>query len=366
MQTLQPTLRLGRDVWDRTNMPVEEFQDRVEKMRAEMRRAEIDVLLLYGNGLDGCGYPTYLSNYTPKLPFAALVLLPREGEPVLMFQGSTRGRSAAQATTWIEDTRPCWDIADTCIAALAEKNLLSATVGLAGVRRMMPYDQWRKVSAELARADLKDAEPFVDRLRAIKSPREMAQIRRAWQIPYRSLNDLHTRRFEIMKESLVTAHLMREARMQGAEDVRVLIGRPRESGWAFRPPEDRAIAEGETVFVHLGASWERYWSEAIRTYCAESGNLEVHGDEAQEKQFQSILAWLEPGRTIAEFAGMAASSIMQPYGLGHSIGNTPTEPPMLSADNQTRIEPGMCFSVRLALPDRRHGFIAWGDTVIVD
>src|SRR3984957_20860788 len=137
LRTLQPTLRLGRDVWDPVNMPVEEFKARANRLRVEMRRHGMDVLLLYGNGLDECGYPTYVSNYTVKLPFAALVMLPADGDAVLMFEGSTRGRSAAQATTWIEDTRPCWNIAEACVAALTEKRFLGAAIGLAGVRRMM-------------------------------------------------------------------------------------------------------------------------------------------------------------------------------------------------------------------------------------
>src|ERR1019366_1217413 len=73
MHTLQPTLRLGRDVWDPAAMPVEEFKSRVAWCRNEMRGRSIEAMLLYGNGLDECGYPAYLSNYTVKLPFAALV-----------------------------------------------------------------------------------------------------------------------------------------------------------------------------------------------------------------------------------------------------------------------------------------------------
>src|SRR5580704_16952924 len=162
LRTLQPTLRLGRDVWDPANMPVEEFKARANRLQVEMRQQGIDVLLLYGNGLDECGYPAYVSNYTVKLPFAALVMLPVEGDAVLMFEGSTRGRSAAQATTWIEDTRPCWNIAETCAAALAEKHFLGATIGLTGLRRMMPYEQWDLLSAALAGVKFVDAEPFVD------------------------------------------------------------------------------------------------------------------------------------------------------------------------------------------------------------
>src|SRR5215470_17156392 len=138
MQTLQPTLRLGRDVWNRTAMPIEEFAARA-----------LDALLLYGTNLNGCGHPTYLANYIVKLPFAALVALPRDGDAALMFQGATRGRSAAQATTWIEDVRPCWQIADTCLAVLAERGLTAARIGLAAMPRLMPHDDWTTLAAGL-------------------------------------------------------------------------------------------------------------------------------------------------------------------------------------------------------------------------
>src|SRR5262249_49977164 len=121
MQTLQPTLRLGRDVWNRQTMPIEEFASRADRLRSAMAARHLDAPLLSGSNLNGCGYPTYLANYVVKLPFAALVVLPREGDPALIFQGATRGRSAAQATTWVEDVRPCWNMADTCLAVLAER-----------------------------------------------------------------------------------------------------------------------------------------------------------------------------------------------------------------------------------------------------
>ena len=142
MQTLQPTLRLGRDVWDRTAMPIEEFQDRARRLREAMGHRGLDAMLLYGAGLNGCGHPTYLSNYIVKLPFSALVVLPREGEPALMFEGATRGRAAAQATTWIEDVRPCWNMAETCLAVLEERKLTTATIGLAAMPRLVPHAAW--------------------------------------------------------------------------------------------------------------------------------------------------------------------------------------------------------------------------------
>src|SRR5262245_32311033 len=172
MRALQPTLRLGRDVWDRDAMPVEEFKARAARLREGMTRRGLDALLLFGSGLDGCGHPTYISNYIVKLPFTALVVLPCDGEPALMFEGATRGRSAAQATTWIDDVRPCWNLAETCLAVLRERRLLDAALGLAAMPRLVPHAQWASLVSGLPHARLIDAEDLVWECRAIKSARE--------------------------------------------------------------------------------------------------------------------------------------------------------------------------------------------------
>ncbi len=382
MQTLQPTLRLGRDVWDRTAMPIEEFQDRARRLRDTMGRRGLDAMLLYGAGLNGCGHPTYLSNYIVKLPFSAIVVLPREGEPALMFEGATRGRSAAQATTWIEDVRPCWKMAETCLAVLADRGLTAATIGLAGLPRLVPHAEWSTLVAGLARATLVDAEDIVERQRAIKSPRELAQVRRASQIVDHALArcnaDLQVSRagrpeglHHIGTETGLAALLMREARMRGAEDIRLLMARPNESDWAFRPAGDAALRDGDTVSVHLAVSWERYWAEAIRTYVVRAGRFELASGEELEKRLRSIVAAATPGISVGEWVRAADSTLsaserkaLELYGLGHGIGVTPEESPMLAADSQATIESGMCLAVRAVLSADR-GFVVRGDTIIV-
>ena len=99
---------------------------------------------------------------------------------------------------------PCWDIAETCLVALSEKNLRSATLGLAGIRRLMPYEQWRKISEALEGATLVDAEASVDRFRCLKSEREIGQVRHAARIVHSALAGLET-----VNESLIAARLMR-------------------------------------------------------------------------------------------------------------------------------------------------------------
>ena len=122
METLQPILKRGRNVWDQINMPRVEFQRRVERIREKMAREGLDVLLLYGDVHD-YGYPCYVSNFLVRLPAGALVVLPRTGEPVLFFVGSSRELKLGQRVTWIEDIR----------SSLA--GAFSSTGSLAGDRR---------------------------------------------------------------------------------------------------------------------------------------------------------------------------------------------------------------------------------------
>ena len=91
METMQPTLKNGRNVWDRVNMPETEFQERLKKVRKEMKREGIDILLLYGNAFNEYGSYCYLSHYIIRLPRGALVVVPPEGELALIFEGASRG-----------------------------------------------------------------------------------------------------------------------------------------------------------------------------------------------------------------------------------------------------------------------------------
>jgi len=337
---------------------------------AHQRIFPFDALLLYGSNLNGCGHPTWLANYVVKLPFAALAVLPRVGDAALLFQGATRGRAAAQATTWIEDVRPCWDMAETCLQVLQERRLTESRVGLAALPRLMPHAGWRTIAAGLAAADLVDAEDLVNQCRAIKSDREVEQIGRAAIVVARAMESI-VRVQPSEGEWQLVARLMREARMRGAEDIRVLIARPQRENAAFRPVEDIPLSDGETVSVLLAASWEHYWSEAIRTFQVDARRFEPAWDQRIDARFQQLVATLRPGTLVREWfrrthSGMTAAeaSATATYGVAHGIGITPEEWPRLADSEPTSIAEGMCFVIRAAFEGARE--LVWhGDTICV-
>src|SRR5512136_2792365 len=110
METMQPTLKSGRYAWDRINMPVEEFQERVWRIRKAMKKEGIDLLLLYGNGFNEYGNYSYLSNTITRLPQGSLVAVPLKGDLTLMFEGASRGVPSVKKMTWIDDIRASGDV----------------------------------------------------------------------------------------------------------------------------------------------------------------------------------------------------------------------------------------------------------------
>ena len=105
MYTLQPNLKLGRDVWDRVNMPAEEFAGRIERLTAAMRRRSLDALLLYGNLVNDCGNPAYVSNFLLRMSRGGVVILTRGGEATLIFEGIPRGIHMAEQVCPVSDIR---------------------------------------------------------------------------------------------------------------------------------------------------------------------------------------------------------------------------------------------------------------------
>lgn len=359
MLTLQPTLRLGRDAWNRDAMPVDEFQGRVARLRAAMAPLDLQALLLYGRGLNHCGHPTYVSNYIVKLPFAALVVLPREGEPVLMFEGATRGRAAAGATTWIEDVRPCWNLAGECLLVLKERDLLHGRIGLAGLPRLMPFADWRVLTGGLEVATLVDVESQVDALRMIKSPRELAQIERATHLVHTTLARVPTME-RAPDETALAAAVIREARRLGAEDIRIALGRHEEGRWVFAPPQHGPIASGDRLAITVAASWERYWSQATRTFDVRAEGLANAWNAETETGFCDITSRSRPGGLIADLTTARAAGITSIE--GHGIGITPEEPPALTST--MRLESGMVLVVSASF-EAVGGPVMFGETLTV-
>ena len=235
METMQPTLKRGRDVWDRVNMPKAEFLGRVEETKERMKQQGIDVFLLYSNSGNEYANSCYTTNYIMKMPQGAIVAVTKTGEVALIYEGFARDVPGVKAVTWVEDVRSCDDVSRQTVAFLSEKGLIPSTIGLAGLEQSMPHDQYRFFLKSTEGCTLVPADEMIREMRVIKSQRELDQVRRAARLVSFIFGELARPAFPVASEKALEAVMARQAFLEGAEDVRVLIARPGEEACALRP-----------------------------------------------------------------------------------------------------------------------------------
>jgi len=371
MHTMQPTLRNGRNIWDRINMPMEEFQGRIDILKEKMTEHQLDILLCYGYAFNNYGNPCYLSNYVIRLPRGTLVALTPD-DVVLFFEGASRGLPSAKRLTWIKDVRPCPDISKACVGYLEEKSLTESRIGLAGVDEWMPYDQRQFLTNALKECTFVNCQPFFRDMRIIKSARELDQIRRASRIVNAVFEKLTSSAFPTLLEREFEATIIKEARLEGAEDVRILFGLPRQQNWALRPAGEGSLPAGESLVIFLALVYERYWSAAARTFQIEGHALKMPELERWQAFYNELADCLQPGKDIAACRQDILARIQKhhtdfisDFGLGQGIGLSPEEGPWLNATADGILESGMCLTLHPCMQDANLGAVMIGNTLAV-
>jgi Xaa-Pro dipeptidase len=370
MDTLQPTLKRGRDVWDPIRMPESEFRRRVEKLTREMRKRHIDLLLLYGNGQDDYAHPCYISSYLAKTPQGVIAPVSVHGDVALICQGFARDAALIQTTTWIKEIRSGEDLVQKCVEYLKEMRLLSSTIGFVGIRQFMPHREFEVLVEATRQCRTVDATHLVNRLRAVKSERECDQIRRSASIVSQAFGVVSQTPLPALTERALEAAVGRLAFLEGAEEVRVLIGRPGEANWSLRPPEEIPFSEGDPLILYLAVEFERYWAEGIRTFVVRGAFLAEAAPSESRALYQKIAGSLAAGKRVNEFYKEAMAKIkrskvssIDDYGLGQGIGLSLNESPFITEDETTPLKAGMCFALRLTLRNPELGAVMIGDTV---
>ncbi len=370
METMQPTLKSGRNTWDQINMPVEEFHARVKKIRQRMKERGIDVLLLYGKAFNEYGNYCYLSNYVIRLPQGALVAVPKAGELSVIFEGASRGVPSIKKTTWIDDIRATGDVSKECVKYLQEKNLIPSVIGLVGLRRQMPYYQLQFLFDSLPKCKIIDAGSFINELRMVKSSREILQIRKASRIVVRTFDFITSNSFLNLREEVLEAAARREARLEGAEDFRMMIAKPLEERWAFKPPKENPLRSEDKVIIYLAVEFERYWAEAARTFSVRDSSFVETQPEEVKTLVEAIVEGMSTGKKVSQFYRETMAKIKKAnfdfipdYGLGQGIGLSPKELPVIAKEDQSILNQGMCFSLSLGIRNKVMGPLMIGNTI---
>jgi Xaa-Pro aminopeptidase len=167
-----------------------EYQRRFDATRAKMKRLGLDVLIASGgpNHWSWGGGMRWLSNHWEWHGVSAYVVVPPEGEPVLICGPGGAHREAVRRATPLTDVRHSrWGRSGEVIVELIKEwGLADATVGISHVDPVyghhLPVDEWERLRDGLPEARFERVGDFFHELVHTKSAEEIECVRQAGKL----------------------------------------------------------------------------------------------------------------------------------------------------------------------------------------
>lgn len=330
-------LKRGCSTWDPEQVPQELFQSRLDAVREEMARRNLDALVIYGDNYsfaDLC----YLTNYFPKVR-GGIAVAPRDGAISMLLNIGSRDVPFAKTLTWVEDVRASNLVGADGAKLLKEKGLEKANIGLVDSGQGFPLPQLEEMKAALPNVNWQDCAPLLQPLRLVKTAQELAAMREAGRLLQEICVGAEGFIRSGRKEYEIVADIDRLARDKGAEDIRILAGEKK-----LNPPSFKQAANvADHWAIYLAVQHERYWAEAGRTFIL-SGDAKLKDVYQKAQEIVAVMAkQLKPNgavaaidetaqRELGEFYGTAAV-----YGIANGIGLNQWEAPFLKESDAREV-----------------------------
>lgn len=154
---------------------LDEYRDRLAKMRAAMRARRLDTLII-----DQTDFLFYISGFGISENMYRACVVPLEGEPVFMLR--SMDELPYLETTWLSQHvgfSDWQDPIDVLAQLLRERGWESGHIGLDGDSYCMTINRFTRLKAALPQARFGDFSGVLEVLRARKSPAEIDYVRRA-------------------------------------------------------------------------------------------------------------------------------------------------------------------------------------------
>ncbi|MCP5149591.1 MAG: aminopeptidase P family protein [Chromatiales bacterium] len=359
-----------------------EYAARVAAARERLRREDLAALLVFAQeshyylfGYDGGGY----------VFFQCAVLTADEGPTTLL----CRRPDVAQArdTSTIEDVR-VWlnaedaDPARSLRAILEEKGLAGARVGIETDNYGLTGASYRMVERALGGwCELVDASDVVRALRLVKSPAEIALIRKAGELADAAVEAIVAAARPGVLDSTLTAACLR-AMLEGGGDMPPagpLVNSGRRAIYGRGVGGPRRLDASDQVMVELAGTFHRYNCCIERVIVVGEPSAEQRAMyDVVRRTTDAVLAAFVPGeplgrvdavhRRLLDEAGYASERYAA---CGYSLGATYRPswmdvPPMIYEGNPLVMRPGMVFFPHVMLGDKRSGLaMGLGNTVLL-
>ena len=273
----------------------------------------------------------------------------------------------------------CWgtvDAARETAAHLKKIDMAGARIGIEP--GFLPYDAFQTLQKELGAPVLVDATDALERLREIKTPDELRQLRKASEL----ITDSMLATFAACREGTGKAEIVETLRREETdrglmfEYALLTLGASHN-----RAVSDQAWAKGEVMSLDSGGNFHGYIGDLCRMAVlgapdAELEDLLAEIEAVQQAAFSKICAGAKGGDMIAHAEGVLKASPSASFTdfFAHGMGLISHEAPFLmtnhpvayeGVDAGRAMESGMVISVETTMLHPKRGFIKLEDTVAV-
>ena len=344
-----------------------EFETRCEKLQREMSARDIDVML-FSTEPEVRYYSGFHTRFweSPTRPW--FLVVPAHGKPVAVIPeiGAT-----GMAATWVEDIRT-WSSPDpgddgvtlltTTLAGFARRH---RRVGLPlgpESRLGMPGADFLRLRQFPGGLEFTDVQPWLRRLRAVKSESEIDKIRYVCQLASGVFESLPETLTTGCSERAICKRFSMELLSRGADTTPYVMGASGAGGYddIIMGPGERVVGEGDLLIIDTGATYDGYFCDFDRNFAFAPVPEGIHrAYDTVYAATEAGLAAAVPGATtsgvwaamwrVLEAGGALGNEIGR---MGHGLGMQLTEWPSNMPGDDTLLEPGMVLTLE---PGMRYG-----------
>ena len=234
-------MKRGLITWDKAELPPSVFDARLAKARAALAEQDLPALLVYSD-VWRSNEGRHLTNYMPYWN-RSLIVMPREGAPVLLCGLSPRVYPWIKSVTVFEEIRPASKLVPTLLQLCAERGWTK--LGVLDLPRL-PHE----IHSPLQSSDVKTSDIKLE----LTDDAEVAMLWRAEQMA-REILTAELPKGAGLTDYQFSGRLERAFRRAGAEDL-VLLFRTGNSA----PRQAHGAMLGDKYAVAVALEYRGHWA----------------------------------------------------------------------------------------------------------
>lgn len=350
-------------------IPKKEFEERIEKIRAEMERHGLDAMLVYGDEYRKENL-RYVSNYWPIFERGAL-LMGRTGNPIVLC--APEGEKVAVEMSVFEDVRLlpdflCVTVADeidypmakyTSFKILADELRQAGTLAKLGVCGIdaMPVALFRTIEQAFS-CEIADAAFILQELRKKKSRNEYECLKEAARIADEGMKAIMNSDIIGLTEIQACGIAEGAARREGAEHIIFTVfGSGERTNTIVGRPTDKVIMDGDMIMLSLAIQYQGYVATCEAPFAVGNVSKETkHVIDVLINASAAGLPYLKAGEPMKNFV-RAVRNYFRETGLEkydvypplHGIGCAEAESPYPDENTEAVFEAGMTANTDISL-----------------